>query len=89
MPESPKLDANADFMRWVLSVNQMEPQSDDALLAVDILLKHIGGYPRSLRAFWHESFGQWWIHPTGAPGHQVGNVTQAEVDRVRAERQAA
>lgn len=91
MPEEPTVNIPPDVStfdavtRWMLFVNTEEPMSEDAQIACD-LIRAIIGNGRELRAFWHSSYNQWWIHPKSNPGCQVGCVFEDAIEAEKARR---
>lgn len=93
-PEKPLLDdkpvddPKADpITRWVNFVNQEQPMSQDATDACRII-NDLLRPPYELRAFWHENYGQWWVHPKNHPGRQLGCVFPFTLEAWRVEQEA-
>jgi len=64
-------DARGQWVKWV---NYEIPMTTDEQAAVDEYQRRVPGERRQLRAFFHEHYGQYWIHERNYPERQIGCI---------------
>ncbi len=65
---------------WVKAVSQIVPLTTEEQAAVDFYRRRFPKERRNLRAFWHEQYGQYWVHEANWPQRQIGCVFPDQIN---------